>query len=171
MNKPPLWWVKITQGLRIAVKAAKESFYRNNVIIGFIEDDDGKKIGYLIRLPDEETGYYSRETLSNKELPIGVLVKNQLPEPEDKVEPPELGTFIYEVLREQVKLVPRLWLRKQIRKLLAGEELQPDITSFKQWVLLPKEKKENLDRIKMLETVVKVEGLKGLSRFNDYSDN
>jgi len=170
MQKPPIWWVKVKRGLELAVKAAKSSFYTEGVVIGFTEDDSGNKTGYIIRLADRnEAGYYSIDALGGKPMPIGVRVKNRLPEPESLMKDPEIGTFIYEVLREQVRLIPRIWLRRQIRLLLDDQEIIPDETSFKKWVLLPKEKKENLELIKVLETVTKFEGLRGLARFNDYA--
>jgi hypothetical protein len=168
--KKPIWLIKVKRGLELAVKAARSSFYKEGVVIGFTEDDSGNKTGYIIRMSDKnEAGYYSKEIVGNKPMPIGVRVKNRLPEPEMLMIEPELGTFIYEVLREQVKLVPRIWLRRQIRLLLDNQEMSLEETSFKKWVLLSQEKKENIELIKVLEAVTKFEGLRGLARFNDYA--
>ena len=168
-ERPPIWWVKVSGGLTSSVRAAKLSFYTAGVIVGF-EEEDNQKIGYIIRLNDEEVGYYSKETLGNKDLPIGVRLKNRLPEPETIVDSPQLSTFTFEVLREQIKLVPRMWLKKQIDLLLNNQKiLPPQNPSFKNWVLLNSDKKKDRYLINLLEAAVKYEGLKGLSRFNDYA--
>ncbi len=161
-----LWWDKIKCDLDKAVQAAQKSFKAPGVIIGFTGDEE--KTGYLIRLNNGEVGVYSKHILGKRDLPTGVKIKSNLPNPKNTVIEPQAETFTFEVLREQIKLLPRLWLKGNIKLLLAGEDIKP-VQNFDKWVLLTPEKKQDKQLLGLLKTVVEYEGLRGLARFNDYA--
>ncbi len=158
------WWYKVKMDLDKAIQAAQKSFKTPGVIIGFTGDE--KKTGYLIRLNNGDVGVYSKEILGEIDLPTGVKIKSNLPEPKNVVLEPSQEEFAFEVLREQVQLLPRLWLKKGVANLMDGNEIVPP-EDFGKWVLLPPEKRDT-ERIALLKAVVSYEGLRGLARFNDY---
>ncbi len=160
------WWDKITNDLYKAVIAAQKSYRTPGVIIGYTGDD--VKTGYLIRLKNQEVGVYKKHILGKNDIPTGVKIKSNLPEPKYTVLEPDVEIFTFEVLREQIKLLPRLWLKKSIKLLMKGEGLSP-VEDFDRWVLLPQKKKLDKELLSLLELVASVEGLKGLARYNDYS--
>ncbi len=165
------WWKKVQGDLEKAATAAQKSFNTPGVVIGFTSDESENKTGYLVRLNDGDVGEYPKSLLGGnekKEIPTGVKIRSNLPEPTNVVLEPSQETFAFEVLREQIKLLPRLWLKRNITSLI-HEEVIKEPTSFGQWVLLPADKKQDLDLIKLLEAATSYEGLKGLARFNDYS--
>ncbi len=166
----PLWWKKIQLDLEKAAIASQKSFDTPGVIIGFTVDEQENKTGYLIRLNDNEVGEYPKRLLGKKELPTGVKLKSNLPDPINIVLEPDKEIFAFEVLREQIKLLPRLWLKRNITSLIRGEIIKPP-ASFSQWVLLPPEKKKDQPLIDMLISVITYEGLRGLARFNDYASS
>ncbi len=164
------WWSMVKVDLEKAAAAAQKSFMTPGVIIGFEEDDtgNGNKKSYLIRLKSGEVGEYLPHILGKKDLPTGVRIKSDLPEPMNIVIEPDPESFAFEVLREQIKLLPRLWLMRNITSLLNDKEIiEPD--AFHRWILLSPERKKDSALINMLETVVNYEGLRGLARFNDYA--
>ncbi len=163
----PRWWIRVKKDLEKATSTAQKSFKTPGVIIGFLEENE-KKTSYLIRLNDGDVGVYSTDVLSQKELSTGIKIKSNLPDPENVVQEPDKETFTFEVLREQIKLLPRLWLKRNIDSLMRGEDIQCP-TSFSTWVLLTPEKKRDGTLIKLLKIAVEYEGLRGLARYNDYA--
>jgi hypothetical protein len=124
----------------------------------------------LIRLNTGEVGVYATKLLGSKNLHTGIKIKGELPEPEEVTEDPAETAFIFEVIREQIKLIPRIWLQKSIRALIRDDTIDfPD--TFKQWVLLSPKKKEDSELISLLEKATAYEGLKGLARYNDHAAN
>lgn len=115
-----------------------------------------------------EVGEYPKQALGGRKLPTGVKLKSNLPEPTNVVLEPNQEVFTFEVLREQIKLIPRLWLNRNISLLMHGKEIQPP-ASFQAWVLLPPDKKKDKALIHLLEVAVQYEGLRGLARYNDYA--
>ncbi len=164
----PDWWNRVKSDLIDVAAAAQKSFITPGVIIGFTETDDIKS-GYLIRLKDGSVGEYQKHILAKTELQTGIRIKSNLPEPSNIVTEPDQEIFAFEVLREQIKLIPRSWLRKNITSLLNGDDIE-EPASFYNWVLLSLEKKKDSELIAMLESVVNYEGLRGLARFNDYAN-
>ncbi len=163
------WKERVHHDLTKAVQAAERSFNTPGVIVGF-QDRDGEKTDYLVRLNDGNIGLYSKKTLGGKELHTGIKIRGNLPEPKKLVGDPDITTFIFEVLREQIKLIPRIWLRIQINRVLEKQSIEiPDV--FQDWVLLPKDKKKDKTLMKLLELALEYEGLRGLARYNDYSNN
>ena len=167
-KQSPLWWSKIYLDLKTAAKAAEKSFTNPGVVIGFVEDQDDK-ISFIIRLESGEAGYFSKEMFGNRDLPTGAKIKKNLPQPEKIVEDPDSSAFAYEVLREQIKLLPRLWLKRNIEALISGKDIQEPKLTFNEWVLLSPKKRRDRHLVNLLESAVKYEGLKGLARFNDYA--
>ncbi len=164
------WWSMVKVDLEKAAAAAQKSFMTPGVIIGFEEDDTGNGIkkSYLVRLKSGEVGEYQPHVLGKKDIPTGVRIKSDLPEPRNVVIEPDRESFAFEVLREQIKLLPRLWLNRNITFLLNDKEItEPE--AFHKWILLSPERKKDHALIGMLETVVNYEGLRGLARFNDYA--
>ncbi len=161
-----LWWDKIKIDLEKAVQAAQKSFKTPGVIIGFTGDEE--KTGYLIRLNNGEVGVYSKHILGKKDLPTGVKIKSNLPNPRNTIIEPEIETFTFEVLREQIKLLPRMWLKRNIALLINGAEIQIP-SDFNKWVLLSQKDKEDKKLLSLLEMATEHEGLRGLARFNDYA--
>ncbi len=168
-KKDPLWWLKISRDLRMASKTAARSFEDPGVIIGFEADENDTKINYFIRLNTGKVGSFSRKSLGNKDLLTGIKIKNTLPEPQEIIDDPDIGTFTFEVLREQIKLLPRLWLKRNISLLLNNKEINAPSMTFSNWVLLSPKKRQDRYLTNLLESAVKYEGLKGLARFNDYA--
>ncbi len=163
------WCIKIKEDLEKALETARISFKTPGVIIGF-EEDNSKKTGYLIRLNNGDVGVYPIHILGKKELQTGIKIKSNLPNPKNVVQEPSQNIFTFEVLREQIKLLPRMWLNRSIISLAKGEDI--DCTnSFNSWVLLPPNKKKDLTLIKLLKMAVEYEGLRGLARFNDYASS
>jgi len=165
----PKWWTNVIKDLEIATQVARKSFVRSNVVVGAIPDDiTGLSIGYLIRLEDSRVGYYSAET-TGKNLPVGSHIKGELPEPERVEEEPLIESYIFEVIKENVALIPRMWLNKVIRKIVNGQPItkKEDLKAFPEWVLLPVDKRSDKVLIDILYRVTRYEGMKGLARFND----
>lgn len=170
---PPTWWVKVISDLERASLAAQKSFLVPNTVIGTITQNDreGEVDGYLIRRKDGSVGYYTKAEVK-QELPVGAKIRNELPKPEYELSGAMEATievYAYEVIRENVRLVPRLWLRKVLRKILQGKPItmKEDLKAFPAWVLIPVEKREDKSLIDLLYRATRYEGLKGLSRFND----
>ncbi len=165
----PKWCVKVKEDLEKAINTAQVSFKTPGVIIGF-EENDSKKTGYLIRLNDGDVGVYPIHILGKKVLQTGIKIKSNLPNPKNVVREPNPDIFAFEVLREQIKLLPRMWLKKNIVSLLKGESIQCG-DSFNSWVLLSPSRKKDLTLIKLLKIAVEYEGLRGLARYNDYASS
>lgn len=163
----PKWWTNVVGDIERAVAAARESFNTSNVVIGIDTDNDGSPIGYMVRLPNE-VGYYPIDTIGH-ELPIGVKLRGEIPAAEYTAEEPPLESYIYEVIRENVVMIPRMWLRKVIGKIVKGQPItkKEDLKAFPEWVLLPTDKKADKELIDILYRVTRYEGIKGLARFND----
>jgi hypothetical protein len=170
---PPIWWTKVINDLEKAVFAAKKSFYDPNIVINVdVNLDDSVILGYLIRLQNGDVGYYKISSIK-QQLPVGARIKGKLPKPDMVVNEPEIISYTYEVIRENVLLMPRLWLRKILMKIFNGEPIvmKEDLKAFPEWVLLSPELKKDKALIDILYRVTRYEGLKGLSRFNDKSNN
>jgi hypothetical protein len=160
-----MWQKKVQEDLERLVSLAEESFKTPGVIVGYLEKDN-RKSKYMIRMANGDVGLYPRKVLGDRDLHTGLKIKNKLPKPETIVSEPDLAVFIFEVLKEQVNLVPRLWLRTSVTKILEGGKA--NITKpFNEWVLLPVEKRGDTKLIELLEKAVEYEGLKGLVRYND----
>ncbi len=166
-QRGPLWWQKVNSDLTKAVFSAKKSFNNPGVVVGFTGDIDDKK-DFLVRLPDGNIGLYSKDNIGN-DLPTGVKIKNNLPDPDSIQLEADLDSFIFEVLREQIKLLPRMWLKRSISLLLNNKQLKVPKITFSDWVLLSRTKRQDRYLTNLLESGVKYEGLKGLSRYNDYA--
>ena len=166
---PPKWWTKVISDLERASLAAQKSYKIPNVVIG-IETNDatGSTIGYIIRMNDGNVGYYPQKDIK-KHLPVGARIKGNLPKPQKVIDEPLIESYAYEVVKENVALIPRLWLRKVIGKIIQGEPItmKQDLKAFPEWILLPADKKVNKDLIDLLYRATRYEGIKGLSRFND----
>jgi hypothetical protein len=77
---------------------------------------------------------------------------------------------VVEVIRQNVSLIPKLWLRGIILKILKGVPITPkqDLKPFPVWIALyPAEKKQDKELIDILYRVTQYEGIKGLARYND----
>lgn len=171
LKVPPDWWLKVIKELEEASLAAKSSFVQKNTVLELDTDNHSNTLGYLIRMPDGQVGYYPAESIPHR-LPMGVSVKGKLPTPEKIVDEPSIESFTFDVIRENIRLVPRMWLRKVIGKILTGKPVTPkeDLKAFPQWVLLPLELKQNKVLIDLLYRAASYEGLKGLARYNDLVD-
>ncbi len=165
-NPQKTWWTKVHLDLTKAATAAQKSFITPGVIIGFTEEDS-IKTGYLIRLNDGSVGEYKKQVLGQKDFPTGVKLKSNLPEPSNVVHEPKQEVFAFEVLREQIHLLPKAWLYKNITALINGDSIA-EPKEFERWILLPLKRKEDSELLNMLKTVAAYEGLRGLARFNDY---
>ncbi len=168
-RNPPLWWTKIVKDLERAALAARKSFEIKNTVIGITScDTTGETSGFLIRLANGKVGYYDAKEV-NQKLPVGSRIKGVLPECQIEVQEPSIESYTYEVVRENILRVPRIWLRKILNKILNGEPvtIKEDLKPFPEWVLLPIDKKEDKVLIDILYRVTRYEGLKGLARFNE----
>jgi len=167
-KKPPGWWIKVIDDLEKATYAAKRIYKDSNIVLGINEDEDDNIIGYLIRQQDGSVGYYPSKKIKKK-LPIGSKIKGNLPKPEFIMEEPKLIHFITGVIYDNIKLVPKLWLRKILLKIIGGQPIVPkeDLKPFPEWVLIPSELRKDKALIDLLYRAVEYEGLKGLARFND----
>jgi len=154
--------------LEKATHVAKKSFTTPGTVIGFEEDDNGKKTSIYIRLSSGEVGLYENGDGAKMPL-VGSRIKGKLPDPDNIVLEPELSAFLYEAINERVKLVPKLWLKSVILKLIDNQPiLESDCKKeFKSWVLLDAKYKNDDDLLHVLYTSVSYEGLKGLERYND----
>ncbi len=168
----PLWWHRVIKDIKRACESSRRSFLTPNVIIGFTESDGSKRTGYLIRVSDGEVGYFPISLIGKKQLPVGAKIKSKLPQPEFLVKDPQREIFIFETIREQVKLLPKVWLKKVIKMILAGENHKINSTyrEFSAWVLLSKKHKNNTYAIAAILKAIEFEGLKGLARYNDLYD-
>ena len=169
MNKPQ-WIKRVIEDVKNTINAAERSFKTPGVIVGFTDDDNGEKMNYLIRLTDGEIGVYPKHILGQKDFHTGIKIRGRLPEPKTVAMEPDIASFIFEVLREQIKLIPRIWLKSQIRNILNGQEVNIG-NDFYPWVLISPEKKKDKQLLKLLEMATAYEGLKGLARYNDYASN
>lgn len=168
---PPSWWVKVINDLERASLAAQRSFKTPNTVVGITEDSEGETTGYLIRHQSGGIVYYTASEVKHA-LPVGAKLKNDLPEPEYEVEGlPEvtIESYAFEVIRENINLIPRLWLRSVLGKILQGKPItmKEDLKAFPAWVLLPADKKDDKTLIDLLYRATRYEGLKGLKRYND----
>jgi hypothetical protein len=166
---PPLWWTKVIDDLKKAAIAAKKSFKTPNMVVGITQsNDDGSITGYLIRQEDGTIGYYPSEEIPQK-LPVGVKIKGKIAQAKSHYPEPEIASYAYEVIRENIHLVPRLWLRKVLGKILGGKPItmKEDLKPFPEWVLLPAEKRKDKTLIDLLYRATRYEGIKGLARYND----
>lgn len=170
-QRAPLWWTKVYRDLKSAAAAAKKSFITPGVVIGFNVDDNDQKIQYLIRMPNGGVGLYDKKALHGKDLPTGVRIKSSMSDPEMMVDEPDRDAFAFEVLREQIQLLPRMWLKRNITLLLNNSHVNRPNLSFSDWVLLSPSKRKDRYLTNLLESAVKYEGLKGLARFNDYASH
>jgi len=166
---PPIWWSKVIKDLEKAALAAQKSFQIPNMVIGITQSNHtGEITGYLIRQENGSVGYYSYEEIPRK-LPVGVKIKGKLKPPSSMYPEPEIASYAFEVIRENVRLIPRIWLKRVLDKILNGKPItiKDDLKPFPEWILLPIEKKKNKSLIDLLYRATRYEGIKGLSRFND----
>jgi hypothetical protein len=170
-KSPPQWWLKVIKDLEKAALAAKKSYYQPRVVIGNIEEEDGNITGYLIRLENGDVGYYAAKDIP-KDLPTGVRLTGKIPKPDSIKEEPKIESFTFEVIRENIKLLPRIWLNRTLKKILGGQPItmKDDLRAFPEWISISFDKKTDKDLIDILYRVTQYEGLKGLSRFNDLSN-
>jgi len=167
-SQPPIWWTKVIDDLKKAAIAAKKSFYTPNMVIGNIISDDGNITGYLIRLSNGKIGFYPKDDVL-QDLPVGVKITGKLKPPEKIYPEPDIASYAFEVIRENISLIPRLWLRKILSKLLSGKPItmKEDLKPFPEWILLPPNKKKDKALIDLLYRATRYEGIKGLARYND----
>jgi hypothetical protein len=165
---PPKWWAKAIKDLERAVAASTRSFQIPGTVLGYSEDNEGEKRGIIVRLDNGECGYFSKERLSQIPM-VGAIIKKGLPEPEVIVKEPLFDAFVFEVVRERVKLIPPIWLRKVIAKMASNQPITmgEDLKPFPEWVFLPQKLKKDKALIDLLYRATAYEGLKGLERFND----
>jgi len=165
---PPIWWTKVINDLEKAVMASKRSFIEPNVVIKNEMNNDGETIAYLIRLGNGDIGYYPAEKFP-KRVPVGSRIKSKLPTPAKIVQEPDIASYTYETLRDNVRLIPRMWLMKVLQKIHQGQAItqKDDMQSFKDWVLVARPRKKDKRLIFLLSQVTAYEGLKGLARYND----
>jgi len=166
---PPKWWTNIISDLERASLAAQKSYDKPGVIIGKDTDkyNSDITIGYYIRLDSDKVGYYPVKN-SDKTFPVGAKLKGELPKPTDIIDEPPIESYIYSVIKERINLIPSMWLRKIIGKIVAGKPITPkeDLRPFHSWILIPVDKRSKA-LIDLLYRAVEYEGLKGLYRFND----
>ena len=167
----PVWWTNVIRDLERAAMAARKSYAEPRTVISVIRDNDDNILGYIIKT-NTSVAYYSMAEV-NRVLPIGSKIKN-LPEPKVKDAHEEyvatLENYAYEIISDNVKLVPKLWLRFTLNKILNNKPVtvKKDFTKFNEWVLISKENKKDTRLIDILYKVTQYEGLKGLARFNDF---
>ena len=169
---PPVWWTKVIGDLEKASIAAQKSFKIPNMVIGITQSqEDGTITGYLIRQKNGSVGYYSITDVPHK-LPVGFKIKGELKTPFSMYPEPTIASYAFEVIRENIRLIPRLWLRKILGKILSGNPvtMKEDLKPFPEWVLLNPQKKKDKALIDLLYRVTRYEGVKGLARFNDLAD-
>jgi len=169
---PPLWWTKVIDDLEKASVAAQKSFNIPNMVVGITQsNDDGEVTGYLIRQEDGSIGYYPSGEIPHK-LPVGVKIKGKLKPAKSQHPEPEIASYAYEVIRENIRLIPRLWLRRVLEKILGGKPItmKEDLKPFPEWVLLPTDKRKDKTLIDLLYRATRYEGVKGLARYNDIFD-
>lgn len=166
---PPVWWTKVIKDIERVVASARLSYDTPGLVIGTEESDTATVIS--VRLPDGAVGHYDLPKEHKAPL-IGSKLKNIPLEFADDGKEPSLQTFIFEVIRQEVKLVPRIWLKRIITKMVEGRPItiREDLKAFPEWVLLSPKIKKDKTLIDILYRVTKYEGIKGLSRFNDKSD-
>jgi hypothetical protein len=165
---PPKWWSKVIKDLEKAVASAQGSFRKPGTIIGYVDTDAYQKDGLLIRLPKGDVGFYKIQDKAEVIPTTGNVIKGELPEPDRVVGEPDISSFIFEVIRERIKLVPQIWLKNIIKKMLRSEPIIYDNSkTFNEWVMLNPAQKKDKELLRILQAIVKYEGLKGLSRFND----
>ena len=172
MKKKPkskIWWQKVTRDIQNTVAGARRTYNNPRTIIGVSTDNKtGTTSGYLIRLKSGDVGYYPASTFRTNPR-VGSMIKGEIPKFDHIADEPTLASYAYEVICESVALVPRMWLRKVIQKVVDGKPVteDEDYKAFPEWVLLPKHLKEDGQLVDILARVTRREGLKGLARFND----
>lgn len=168
----PLWFRSTVAGLVNACENYRIRYRTAGVILGFNENQEGRKIGYLIRLGDGNVGYFTKKSLTDKELPTAMKVKGILPEPHHIEEEPEYVSFIFQTVREQVKLIPLLWLKSVLQDILSGnsktEIYEKRFIEFKRWVKAPEELKRNRKKMEVIRLLLEIEGPNGLTKCNDW---
>jgi hypothetical protein len=177
---PPKWWANVISDIERSISAARTSIHHPNIILGTeAEDiDEPQKItGYLIRMPGGKVGFYSAETIKRslkikRDIPVGIKIPIPLPEPDELRDEPKIEAYVFEGIRENVKLIPKLWLRRIIIKIVNGKPItiKEDLIPFPKWVLLPFDKREDKALIDVLYRATRYEGVRGLARFNDILD-
>lgn len=167
---PPKWWTNVIKDIERAVNAGRRTFKEPGIVIGFSENDKAERYGVLVRMRNGDVGYYSgkEEVLP----PMGSRLKGDLPSPESIIKEPAFESFVFEVIREKVKLIPRIWLRRIIKKMVEGKPItmEEDLKPFPEWVLLPGSRRKDKSLIDLLYRATRYEGLKGLERYNDKAD-
>jgi hypothetical protein len=169
----PQWWSKIVKDIERTCESSRRSFTTPSVVIGTTEDEIAKITGYIVRLNNGEAGYYPvGGALKGKHIPVGARIKSTLPEPEFLVKDPERSSFILKTIKEQVKLVPVLWLNRTIKAICEGRRDQIDgyDKMFHEWVKVPKTTRKNRQAMNAILKAVEWQGLKGLARYNDVTD-
>lgn len=159
------WWQQVTTGIANAVKIGKRSFYEPGSVLGAKTDDDNKIVGFIVRDKSRTPRFIPIGKLK-RPLDVGSKVDMNFDKYETHEEP-EMVSFIYGAISNQVKLLPKLWLHKIIKKLLNGEPItEDDFKPFDQWVKLPVELKQDEELIELLYRAANYGGLEFLSKFN-----
>lgn len=167
-SPPPKWWLSVIKDIEKAALAAKNSFMTTNTVLGKSSSDTDELLGYYIRQQNGKVGFYSIKDLK-RPLPIGVVIRGALPKPQAISEGPLISSYIFNTIKDNVNMIPKLWLSKVITKIMSGEPVTPknDFKDFPEWVQLPPNLKKDKALIDLLYRAVRYEGLKGLSRYND----
>jgi len=165
-GNPPAWWVKVITDLERAVMASKKSFNNEKIVIKSDLDDQGNIEGYYIRLKNG-VGYYPADMFPT-DIPVGSKIKSTLPKPKKWVPEPEIISYTYQTIRDNIKLIPRLWLYRIVRKMHTGSPITPkdDFRNFKSWILLEKKRKQDIKWLNTISQRISHEGLRGLARYN-----
>jgi hypothetical protein len=168
--KIPLWWVKVVRDIERAISASREAFMVPGTILGYSGDTEDNREQIYVRLENEKIGVFD-STLFGDRIKVGAVIKGTLPPPENLLTETDISeaSFAFETIREHVRLVPPIWLRKVIRASINGEEISwaNFFKPFPEWVFLPKKVKRNKALINALYGATAFEGLKGLARYND----
>ena len=167
---PPKWWTMVIGDIEKAVANAKADFNTPGTVIGFEDPNgpDGGITSIFVRLDNGEVGQYPIKEGAISPL-IGSVLKGNLPEPEAIIQEPQLAAYIFEVIRSRINLIPALWLRKIVQKMVTNKPitLKEDLKPFPEWVKLSAEKRQDKVLIDLLYRATQYEGLKGLLRYND----
>ena len=163
---PPKWWSKVISDIEKIVASSGPLFQTPKTIIDIPRDEEDNIIGVVVRLENGGAGFYpASKKISPK---VGYAIKNKLPDPAVEVKEPDFSRFVYELIRERIRLVPPIWLYKIIKKMTSNKAItKDDLKPFPEWVLLSPENKKDKQLVDLLYRAASYEGLKGLERFND----
>ena len=170
--KIPKWYKKVVKQLCSAVNDLKKRSLEEGTVLGRIQESDnfiirGKSGIYVISLISSDST--DSESFVGKNIGPQKTWSDEILEEfkgnVDKI----IIDFIFEVIKENISLVPRLWLWDAIHKILNNScsELDNIYKPFNKWILLPLDKKKDVDLIDLLYKATSYEGLVGLYRYNN----